>query len=106
MKGKTGHHEGRHKAKGGEVTYEGQGSHVEEEAKEKKHGGRAKRKHGGRTEGHKAKRRMDRPGRKRGGRAGADMRPLTTASKVTDAGAHKSETGDADGRNNDEPVGP
>src|SRR5271165_4681465 len=72
--------------------YAGAESNVAKEAEERKHGGAAKHKkehlHG---EGHKGKHRADKPhrkhggqvpGRARGGSAGADMRPLTTASKV------------------------
>lgn len=76
--------------------YNAQGSNVEKEAMEKKAGGRAKRKHGGMVEGHHGKKRMDRPGRKRGGRAGADMAPLTTASKITNAKDHKATEGNAE----------
>lgn len=40
-------------------------------------------------EGAKTKhRRLDRPGRKRGGGVGADMTPLTTAARTHQAGAH------------------
>lgn len=43
-------------------------------------------------EGMKSKhRRLDRPGRKRGGGVGADMTPLTTAAHTTQAGDHKVE---------------
>ncbi len=43
-------------------------------------------------EGMKSKhRRLDRPGRKRGGGVGADMTPLTTAAHATQAGDHKAE---------------
>ena len=71
--------------------YNAQGSNVEKEAEEKKHGGKAKKKyaHGGHVDGKHGKMRLDRPGRKRGGRAGADMNPLSTASKITDAEGHK-----------------
>lgn len=68
---------------------------VEKDAEERKHGGRVKKKHEGKkhehekkheghmAEGHAAKRRMDRPGRKRGGRCGADMSPLSSAHNTT-----------------------
>ena len=78
--------------------YNAQGSEVEKEAEEKKHGGKTKKKyaHGGHVEGHMRKtHRMDRPGRKRGGRAGADMNPLSTASKVKDADGHHATEGNA-----------
>ncbi|HQT62539.1 MULTISPECIES: hypothetical protein [unclassified Acidiphilium] len=48
---------------------------------------RRKRKSGGRVEhmeGSAAKKRLDRPGRKRGGGVGSDSSPLTTASRTTD----------------------
>lgn len=83
----------RHKA-GGEVggqrglPYNAQGSEVEKEAEEKKGGGRVGRKAGGRAMGESAKRRFDRPGRKRGGAVGADMHPLSSASKVRPAQGH------------------
>ena len=67
-----------------------------------KHGGRKKRKAGGRMEhehhvdGHHGRKRLDRPGRKRGGAVGADTHPLTTASKITNAEDHKANDGDSD----------
>ena len=76
--------------------YAGKSSNVLKEAEEKKHGGRAKKAKGGMVHGEMGKKRMDRPGRKRGGRAGAEFSPLTTASKVTDATEHKSSEGNAD----------
>ncbi len=103
-----GHKEHHHRKDGGKVEpdqkepkpYNAVGSEVEKEAEEKKHGGKVKRKRGGHVmehgEGEKAKHRLDRPGRKRGGRAGADMSPLTTASKVTNAEGHSAEEGNAD----------
>ena len=104
------HHRGKH-AHGGHAepdhdVYAGEHSNVIKEAEEKKSGGRAGKKGGGRAkkaaggpvavEGMPAKARLDRPGRKRGGRAGADKAPLTTASHVTSASAHKSDTGMAE----------
>lgn len=93
----------RHREMGGKVEpmvkpkpYNAQGSEVEKEADEKKDGGRMKRAKGGHVEGKKAMMRLDRPGRKRGGRVGADMSPLTTASKITDAKEHHAGLGDAD----------
>lgn len=81
--------------------YAGKGSHVEEEADERKDGGkvghkRMKHKDGGCIEGHAGKRRLDRPGRKRGGGVGSDMHPLSSASKITNAEGHDADTGDAD----------
>lgn len=76
----------KHRAKGGAV--EGGGNpNVIKEAEERKKGGRAKRKHGGKSVemhmGHKAHHRLDRPGRKRGGRIGADKSPLSSAHNAT-----------------------
>lgn len=83
-----------HRAEGGKVkAYDAEGSNVEKEAEERKHGGRVKkekeRKHGGRVkeeariEGKKAKMRLDRPGRKSGGRVGSDKSPLSSAHNVS-----------------------
>jgi len=75
--------------------YAGAGSNVSKEAKEKKHGGRAKRKHGGMTkhighvDGHMAKKRADRPARKRGGKVGSDMNPLSSAHAYKEPADHK-----------------
>jgi len=76
---------GRIPADGMEAGEGGGNPHVEEEAEEKKKGGRAKhRKHGGHVDGHKGHHRMDhhRPGRKRGGRVGADTSPLSSAHNI------------------------
>ncbi len=64
---------------------------AEEKAEEgMKRGGSAK-KHVD-MEGTKTKhRRLDRPGRKRGGGVGADMTPLSSAARTTAAGAHKAD---------------
>lgn len=60
--------------------YAGGSSNVVKEAREKhKRGGKAM----GCAEGGKARMRLDRPGRKRGGAAGSNMRPLSTAASVT-----------------------
>lgn len=75
----------RHKAMGGGVEPKwnaGGTQNAAKEAEERKRGGKVM--HG---EGESAKARSDRPKRARGGRmrgeaAGADMSPLTTASKV------------------------
>lgn len=105
MKGRDGKHEHHRpeRKEGGKVepevheeAYAGGGSNVEKEAMEKKGGGRVKRKKGGHVEGEMAKHRLDRPGRKRGGRAGADMAPLTSASKITNAEGHKATEGNAE----------
>lgn len=81
--------------------YAGKGSQVDKEAEEgKKRGGRTKRAHGGRTMkamGGKAKHHMHRPGRKRGGGVGSELRPLTSAAHGTDASGHKTgSAGDAE----------
>lgn len=71
--------------------YAGAGSNVVKEAKEKKHGGRAKRKHGGMAvHGAVAKHRADRPKRKSGGRSGSNMNPLSSAHAGTEPAGHKS----------------
>lgn len=99
MKGHKAHHHRKHHNSGGAAhkpdhdVYAGEHSNVVKEAEEKKKGGRAEH----HLEGHKPKKhRLDRPGRKRGGRAGADKMPLTGASHVTAAHGHKSDTGMAE----------
>ena|ERR1700677_1635387 len=88
MKGKGMKMGKMHRAKGGRVRVDemeaGEGGgdpYVEEEAEEKKHGGRAKKKRGGKVEGKEMKHRADRPrpGRKSGGRVGSDKSPLSSA---------------------------
>lgn len=54
-------------------------SHKKDERKKRKTGGRVEH-----LEGSAAKKRLDRPGRKRGGGVGSDSSPLTTASRTTD----------------------
>jgi hypothetical protein len=71
-----------------DMPYNAQGSNVEKEAEEKKSGGRVKRKAGGAAMGDSAKKRFDRPGRKRGGAIGADMHPLSSAAKIRPASGH------------------
>lgn len=92
---KHGHqhsHHGRHKrADGGGIMKAGGNPEVEKEAEEKKHGGkvhheRHKRKRGGHVDGHHSKHRLDRAGRKKGGRVGADHAPLSSAHTVTGIG--------------------
>lgn len=69
----------RHKKAGApKVVYAGAGSNVIKEAMEKKRGGACIG-----AEGAKAKHKLGRPGRKRGGRVGADQAPLSTAARVT-----------------------
>ena len=61
--------------------YAGAGSNVAKEAKERKHGGKAK-KHVA-MHGSKADHRADRAPRKSGGRAGSNMNPLSSAHHGT-----------------------
>lgn len=68
--------------------YAGKGSNVEKEAKERKHGGKAK-KHVG-LAGHKGKMHAGRTPRKSGGKVGADSHPLSSAHKGTEPKGHKS----------------
>jgi len=92
------HHKGKMKrADGGKAEfYAGAGSNVAKEAEEKKHGGKVhkKRKHGGHVHGEMAKKRLDKPGRKRGGAVGADMKPLSSAFREKDAVGHSTEDDD------------
>jgi hypothetical protein len=90
MKGKK-----HHKASGGKVEDAGGSKFVEHEAEEpegerenKKRGGRVHKakKHGGKIEGKAARHHLGRPGRKRGGRVGADLAPLSSASKSSGIG--------------------
>ena len=99
--GHKGHHHGKHhKAKGGrtdmlvsgnpDVIKEAKGEESYDKGDEKKHGGRAKH-HGkhratggkvtalGLMTGGAVRPRLDRPGRKMGGRVGADRSPLSSA---------------------------
>lgn len=57
---------------------------VFKEAEAKKRGGKVKKMM--KAEGGKPKHRMDRPGRKTGGRVGADKAPLSSAHGTTGAG--------------------
>ncbi len=98
MKGHKEHHHGKHhKAKGGrtnmvasgnpDVIKEAEGKEDYAKGDEKKHGGRAKHKRaaGGKVTalglmtGGAVRPRLDRPGRKMGGRGGADRSPLSSA---------------------------
>lgn len=66
----------------------------EEKAEEegRKHGGRAKRaRGGGMTEGNMAHKRHDRPGRKRGGGVGSNLRPLSSANTTKGADGHSAD---------------
>ena len=108
MKGHKGHKGRHHKATGGlneasedmghknqKYTYE---SKVNDEAVEKKHGGRAKRKHGGKTHhemkvhGKSAMHHAGRKPRKSGGRASSDVNPFTSARHGTPPKGHNVET--------------
>ncbi len=124
MKGAKGHHHGRHKkASGGreemwvsgnpDVEKEAEGKesyakgdeegegHPQKGAKgpHKKRGGRA-RKDGGKVlglmTGGPVRPRLDRPGRRAGGRVGSDRGPLTTAHRKAGSNAHP-ESGDSYG---------
>ena len=82
----------RHKAAGGslkdpapKMVYAGGSSNVVKEAKQKKKGGK--------VIGKSAKHRLDRPGRKSGGRCGADKAPLSSAASVSAAKGHKTPSG-------------
>ena len=82
--------------------YNAVGSHDEDEAEERKHGGRLKRKHGGaakaegHAEGHEAKVRHDRMPRKSGGRTvNMDKSPFSEANRIHPAsGREKGVDGD------------
>lgn len=65
--------------------YAGRDSNVVKEADERKRGGRVKKKakEVGKVEGKMSKMRLDRPGRKSGGRVGADRSPLSEAAKTS-----------------------
>ena len=67
---------------------------IDEEAEERKAGGRAKRKRGGKTEvghieGKKGEHHAGRMPRKSGGRASSDANPFTSARRGTDAPGRK-----------------
>lgn len=74
-------HKKHHRDDGGRVGMRVSGNpDVFEEADERKRGGKVhKKKHVRMPEGKMAKHRMDRPGRKMGGRVGADKHPLSSA---------------------------
>lgn len=62
---------------------------VKAESRERKKGGRVERAAGGAVVGAKAATRMDRPGRKMGGRVGSDRAPLSSAAHATAAPHHE-----------------
>lgn len=82
-----GHH---FRANGGRTLEYTKESNVMDEAKERKNGGKAM-KHVMMDGAMTKHRRLDRPGRKRGGSVGATHHPLSSAAHVTQAGAHKAE---------------
>lgn len=71
-------HKKSHKATGGIATAGGN-PEVLKEAEEKKRGGKAM----GKMMGAKSRMRLDKPGRKTGGRVGADTSPLSSANRVS-----------------------
>lgn len=95
----------RHKAQGGATpsnekpkVYAGEAGNVDNEAEERKRGGRAKRKHGGKVEGDKAPMNLGRAARKRGGRTGggSNRSPLTSAANSSNPEGHTPDmSGDA-----------
>lgn len=81
MKGKKGKGEaGGRQPNDGAGKEAGGNPYVFAEEKERKRGGKVK-KHLGGMHGAKAKHRLDKPGRKMGGRVGADRSPLSSAHK-------------------------
>lgn len=87
MKGKMKHgKKGHKKASGGRTDMKVSGNpDVFKEAEERKKGGRVAPKSVGFMTGGAVKPRLDRPGRKRGGRVGADKAPLSSAHGTTAA---------------------
>lgn len=77
------------KKKNQRYTYE---SKVQDEAEERKAGGRAKRKSGGMAMGDSAKCHAGRKPRKSGGRAGSDKNPFSSARSGTEPKGHSVET--------------
>lgn len=63
--------------------YAGKGSKVVSEAEKKKKGGKVCRADGGKIQGEYSRPRLDRPGRKRGGRIGSDTSPLSSAARMS-----------------------
>lgn len=92
----------RHKKSGGRTEMKVSGNpDVFKEAEEKKHGGKVKRATGGKViglmTGGGVRPRLDRPGRKSGGRVGADKSPLSSAhSMVSDKKDGETQAGAAD----------
>ena len=77
-------HKMKHKARGGKadgIEVASGNPEVIKEAEEKKRGGKVM----GKMHGAMSRHRLDRPGRKRGGRVGADMSPLSSANRDSSA---------------------
>jgi hypothetical protein len=70
---------------------------IDEEAAERKSGGRAKRKAGGLVPGEKGKCNAGRMPRKSGGRTGSESNPFTGAHKGTPAPGRKIQMNETDG---------
>lgn len=82
--------------------YAGKGSKVVDEAEDKKKGGAVcAKKDGGKVEGGKTRLRLDRPGRKMGGRVGCDGAPMSSASRTTNPVGHVGDES-SDGDHNDQ----
>lgn len=92
-------------AKGGDVeeskmeNYNGSENNVEKEAEEKNKGGKVKKRAAGGSmmEGSKARHRLDRRGRKRGGSVGSDMHPLSSAAGESGGREENKDDGDTKG---------
>lgn len=112
MAGHKAHHHGKkHKASGGrtdmkvsgnpDVFEESEGKEDYDKGDERKHGGRTKRATGGKVAGKvvglmtggAVRPRLDRPGRKMGGRVGADRNPLSSAHSSSSAEKMPAESG-------------
>lgn len=88
MKGHKGHHHGVNRASGGRTEMKVSGNpNVFKEAAERKKGGKVEGvgKVVGLMTGGAVRPRLDRPGRKSGGRVGADKSPLSSAHATTAA---------------------
>lgn len=98
MRGNKSNRHAQKRADGGSVldanpspssVYAGKGSKVVEEADQKKKGGAVcAKKDGGKVEGGVSRLRLDRPGRKMGGRVGCDGAPMSSASRTTNPAGH------------------
>ncbi len=73
----------KHGGKAGGIMVDSGDRDVIKEAEEKKRGGKVM----GKMHGGMSKHRLDRPGRKRGGRVGSNMAPLSTAHSASSADA-------------------